>query len=68
MLDAYEGYAKAWENNLRQSLNARNSIRGDVNEKQRENDKTIQERLDDDCLQKKQMKQVFEKAFKYGHD
>ena len=68
MLATYDVYAKGWDNNLKQSLKARDSLRGEANERQRENDKTIQERLDDDCLQKKQMREVFEKAFKYGHD
>ena len=55
MLATYDVYAKGWDNNLKQSLKARDSLRGEANERQRENDKTIQERLDDDCLQKKQM-------------
>ena len=56
MLDTYDFYTKDWEKNLHRTLKVRDSLTGSVHKSQRDSDKSIQEKLDDEFLHEKQMR------------
>ena len=58
MLDAYDSYSTVWAAQLRKSQKFRASREGRVNQNQALRDKPVFERVEDDYLNKEEMKRV----------
>ena len=63
MLDTYESYSTVWAAQLRKSQKFRDSMDGIVNRNQALRDKPVNMRVEEDFINKEEMKKVLSQAF-----